>query len=310
MNARVFVALLAFLLVGTSIGISKELTISEAGELALANPPDVKQAKLQLSLAELQLSSAQVKNFLLTLSLGILPSAGTVPQANLSAVMSFPPGTSKRLTGKFSIQPSPNLGFSWGMDFSLALDLANPVAAGEALANLAQALKDAQASLERTKATVIVKVTKGYFDLLSPKADQAVESKAEAEKNLKATEEKVSSGLTGDLDLLEAKLSLVRGELDYPQSREAYQAQKARFLRDYLGIMEEVELAPVSLDKDKLSSAAKKFLVSRYRAGGRGLPGSEGGPKESGGGVKNSGSDQTFLASHAIFWRLGQALKA
>lgn len=230
----------------------------------MANHPDVKQAELQLSLAELQLSSAKAKNFLPTLSLGILPSAGTVPQANLSAAMSFPFGTSNKLTGKFSIQPGPNFGFSWGMDFSLALDLANPMAAGEALANLSQALEDAQASLERTKAAVIVNVIKGYFDLLSlkAKADQAAESKAEAEKNLKAMGEKVSSGLAGDLDLLEAKLSLVQAELDYQQSQEAYQAQKARFLRDYLGIMEEVELAPVSLDKDKLSSAAKKLLDS------------------------------------------------
>lgn len=97
---------------------------------------------------------------------------------------------------------------------------------------------------------------------LKAKAEQAAETKKEAEKNLKAVEEKVASGLASDLDLLEAKLSLVEAELDSQQSQETYQVQKTRFLQDYLGLTEDVELAPVSVDKVKLCAAAKKLLDS------------------------------------------------
>jgi outer membrane protein TolC len=257
-------AFLILLAVNVSFGMAKELNVAEAVQLALANHPDIKQAELQVSLAELQLASAQAKAFLPTLSLSVLPSTGTLPQANLSATLSFPVGTSNKVVGNFSIQPSQNWSCLWSVNFSLSLDLANPMAAGESLSNLAQALEDTRASLENAKTTVVINVIKGYFDLLSlkAKADQAGETKAEAEKNLKAIGEKVASGLAGDLDLLEAKLSLVQAELDYQQSQASYQAQKSRFLRDYLGLEEDVELAPVSLDKDKLSSAAKKLLDS------------------------------------------------
>jgi outer membrane protein TolC len=56
-------AFLILLAVNVSFGMAKELNVAEAVQLALANHPDIKQAELQVSLAELQLASAQAKAF-------------------------------------------------------------------------------------------------------------------------------------------------------------------------------------------------------------------------------------------------------
>lgn len=237
------------------------MTLSRAVELALANHPDIKRAELQVSLAELQFGAAQTKSILPTLSLSLLPSSGTLPQANLAASVSFPVGTSNKLTGRVSLLSWYS---SWNVSFSLGLDLTNPMAAGESLTKLAQAVDSARASLEKTKATVIVNVIKGYLDVLSLEAQvkQAESTKNKAEQNFKAMEEKFAAGLAGELDLLGARLSLIQAELTYQQACNNYQAQKVRFLRDYLGLEGDVTLAPVSLDKEKIVAAAKNLLTS------------------------------------------------
>lgn len=237
------------------------MTLSRAVELALANHPDIKRAELQVSLAELQFGAAQTKSILPTLSLSLLPSSGTLPQANLAASVSFPVGTSNKLTGRVSLLSWYS---SWNVSFSLGLDLTNPMAASESLTKLAQAVDSARASLEKTKATVIVNVIKGYLDVLSLEAQvkQAESTKNKAEQNFKTMEEKFAAGLAGELDLLGARLSLIQAELAYQQACNDYQAQKVRFLRDYLGLEGDVTLAPVSLDKEKIVAAAKNLLTS------------------------------------------------
>ncbi len=261
MHSCILVLLSALFFLVPVFGAGEELTLLKAVELALANHPEIKQAELQVSLAKLQLSAVQAQSILPALSLSLIPSLGTLPQAGLSASMSFPVGTSSKLVGSVSL---PSWNSSWNVNFSLSLDLANPMAASESLFKLTQAVDSALASLEKTRATVIVNVIKGYLDVLSLEAQvkQAESTKNKAEQNLKAMEEKVAAGLAGELDLLEARLSLVQAELAHQQARNNYQTQKARFLREYMGLEGDVVLTPVSLNKEKLVSAAKTLLDS------------------------------------------------
>lgn len=166
MKSRVFALLFVAFAVMGAFGGAKELTLAEAVQLALVNHPDIKRAAYQVSLAELQVASAQARTLFPSLSLSVLPSSGASPQANLAATMSFPFGTSNRLAGQVSFVPGPNWRISWTANFSLSVDLANPMAASDNLTSLARALDEARVSLEKTKANVIVSVIKGYLEVL------------------------------------------------------------------------------------------------------------------------------------------------
>ncbi len=256
--------LLAIFVLVMPIGLGKELTLSEATQLALANHPDIKRAQLQVSVAELQFSAAQVRSVLPTLSLSLSPSPGTWFEGNLSAALSFPVGTMSKLSGHLTFQPGPSWNSSWNLRFSFSLDLTNPTAAEETLVSLGKSAEEARVSLEKTKASVVVSIITGYLDLLSRevKVGQAEDARRKAEQNLKAVEEKFSAGLAGRTDLLEARLSFIQAELSYQQTYDAYQSQKARFLQEQLGLKEDVELSPVSLDEEKIVTLAHELLAS------------------------------------------------
>jgi len=241
----------------------KDLTVQEAIKLALSNHPDIRRAELQLSLAQLQLSAAQAKTFFPSISLTLGPSGELFPTGTISASASWPFGTSNRFTGRLLLQPAEkNWNITWNIAFSLGLNLSNPMAAAETLVNLTQAVEDARASLEKTKATVVTTTLKSYADILALKAkmDQAKAAKDKAAQNLAKTEEKVKSGLSSSLDLLQARLSLIQAELNLVQAQENYETQKSRFLKEYLGITEDTELVPFSLDTEALKQAAEELL--------------------------------------------------
>lgn len=241
----------------------KDLTVQEAIKLALSNHPDIRRAELQLSLAQLQLSAAQARTFFPSISLTLGPSGELFPTGTISASASWPFGTSNRFTGRLLLQPAEkNWNITWNIAFSLGLNLSNPMAAAETLVNLTQAVEDARASLEKTKATVVTTTLKSYADILALKAkmDQAKAAKDKAAQNLAKTEEKVKSGLSSSLDLLQARLSLIQAELNLVQAQENYETQKSRFLKEYLGITEDTELVPFSLDTEALKQAAEELL--------------------------------------------------
>lgn len=241
----------------------KDLTVQEAIKLALSNHPDIRRAELQLSLAQLQLSAAQAKTFFPSISLTLGPSGELFPTGTISASASWPFGTSNRFTGRLLLQPAEkNWNITWNIAFSLGLNLSNPMAAAETLVNLTQAVEDARASLEKTKATVVTTTLKSYADILALKAkmDQAKAAKDKAAQNLAKTEEKVKSGLSSSLDLLQARLSLIQAELNLVQAQENYETQKSRFLKEYLGITEDTELVPFSLETEALKQAAEELL--------------------------------------------------
>ena len=262
MGKRTFGSYVLFFVLFSFLGLGKDLTIQEAIKLALSNHPDIRRAELQLSLAQLQLSAAQAKTFFPSISLTLGPSGGLFPTGTISASASWPFGTSNRFTGRLLLQPAENWNITWNIAFSLGLNLSNPMAAAETLANLTQAVEDARASLEKTKATVVTTTLKSYADILALKAKmgQAKVAKDKAAQSLAKMEEKVKSGLSSSLDLLQARLSLIQAELNFVQAQENYETQKSRFLKEYLGITEDTELVPFSLDTEALKQAAEELL--------------------------------------------------
>jgi len=262
MGKRTFGSYVLFFVLFSFFGLGKDLTIQEAIKLALSNHPDIRRAELQLSLAQLQLSAAQAKTFFPSMSLTLGPSGGLFPTGTISASASWPFGTSNRFTGRLLLQPAENWNITWNIAFSLGLNLSNPMAAAETLANLTQAVEDARASLEKTKATVVTTTLKSYADILALKAKmgQAKVAKDKAAQSLAKMEEKVKSGLSSSLDLLQARLSLIQAELNFVQAQENYETQKSRFLKEYLGITEDTELVPFSLDTEALKQAAEELL--------------------------------------------------
>lgn len=264
MRRQRLVLLLVLLVLVMPFSLGRELSVSEAIQLALANHPDIRRAELQLSVAELQFRAAQARSALPTFSLSLLPTPGTLFEGNVSATLSFPVGTTNKLSGNLSFQPGPSWNTSWNLHFSLSLDLTNPTAAEETLISLEKTVEEARASLEKAEASVVVSVITGYLDLLTLEGQlrQAEDAKRTAEQNLKAVEEQFSAGMAGKTDLLEARLSFIQAELSYQQAYEAYQSQKTRFLQGQLGLKEDVELSPVSLDREKIVALAHELLAS------------------------------------------------
>lgn len=258
------VKLLIFFAFVATLGLGSELTLPQAIQLALANHPDVRRAELQLSVAELKLAAAQAKAIFPTLSLSLTPSNEAIPQASFSAAMNLPIGSSTKLTGRVLVQPDQGWHSSWSLGFSLNLSLANPMAAGDTLTSLAQAVDEARAALEKTKANVVVNVIKSYADLLSlkAKADQAKVAMEKAAQDLAAAEKNRAAGLVSELDLLQSRLTSIQAQLAYEQARESYETQKIRFIRDYLGLNEEPTLVPFALPEEKLVAAGKELLAS------------------------------------------------
>lgn len=244
------------------------LTLREAIELALVAHPDIRQAELRFDLAKLQLEAAQAKTSWPSLTLALSPSGSSLfsPQFNFEAGLSLPFGTTNRLAGKLSVQPSSGrlLPTSWGLSFSLSLDPMNPMGGAAQLANLAQAVEDAKRSWEKAKATVVINTVKSYSELLSLKAklDQAQANLEKAEQDLAQVEKAVSAGLAGNLDLLQARLSAIEARIALEEARTKLESQLARFTQEYLGLEGDVELVPLQLAVEDLAAAAQALLAA------------------------------------------------
>lgn len=238
------------------------MSLREAVALALSGHPDLRRAEVQVALAELQYQASQVKTILPTFSVSLTPGQELWPEVGLAFSLSVPVATANRLSGGLQLRPSPGSSASWSLGFSLTLDFVRPMAAAEPLARLAANVLEAQRALERTKNSVILSVVQGYTGLLSQeaRADQARRSLEKAQENLASLEAKAAAGLTSDLDLLQARLAVIQAQLTWEQTWADFQSQKARFLQEQLGIMEERELVPIALDREALKMAAQGLL--------------------------------------------------
>lgn len=247
---------------------ARELPLSEAITIALSQHPDVRQAELQLSLAELQLEAARAKGSLPSLSFtltppGLTPGGLSTAQGTLGASLSLPWGTSSQLSAGLGVGwDGGTWGISgWSVSGSFTLDLTDPTAAASELEDLEEAVQEARESLEETKNAKVLEVISAYIDLLSLKAqvDQAQTAQEKAQKELEEVQESVAAGLAGDLDLLEARLAVLEAQIALEERVASFAAKKAQFLQD-LGLKEDIELVPLDLPAEELKEAAEELL--------------------------------------------------
>jgi len=256
---RRVLVLCVLLFVGAS---AAELTLREAVILALERHPDLRKAELQVASAELQLQASQAKAVWPSVSLSLAPGQGAWPALGLVASMSLPVGTTNRLSGGLQVQMGPESLLTWNLGFSFTLDLARPMAAAEPLETLTANAEESRRALARTRNAVILNVIQGYAGLLSQqaKAEQARKSWEKAKESLASTEEKAKVGLASELEVLQARLSLIQAQLAWEQARDDFQAQKQRFFQEQLGLVEERDLVPLSVDREALVQAVQEFL--------------------------------------------------
>lgn len=254
-----FLALCAVVVFGAT---AAELSLREAVTLALSQHPDLRKAELQVALVELQFQASQAKTILPTLSLSLTPGKGLWPEAGLSASLSLPVGTTNRLYGGIQFQPDIGSSWTWNLGFSLTLDFTRPMAAAESLDKLAANVEESRRAFERTKNSVILSVIRGYTSLLSQqaKADQARSALDKAQENLALVEEKAKAGLASELEVLQARLSVIQAQLAWEQAWDDFHTQKRQFLQEQLGLLEDRDLLPVTLDREALVQAAQDFL--------------------------------------------------
>lgn len=267
-GVRVVTSIGILLLGIAGLGWGREISLTEAVNLALANHPDIQQAELKLSLAQLQLETGWAKASwpFLSLTLGAANPSLFSPQVNLEAGLSLPFGTTNRLAGKLALQPTTGslMPTSWGLSFSLSLDLTNPMGGAAQLASLAQVVEDARRSWEKTKAAVVVNIIKVYSELLSlnAKLEQAQANLEKAERDLVQVTEAVAAGLAGNLDLLQARLSAIEARITLDEARGNCGAQQARFAREYLGLEEDLGLVPLQLRVEDLPATVRALLLA------------------------------------------------
>jgi len=259
----------AVLLTGMAgLASGRELSLTEAVNLALANHPDIQQAELRFDLAKLQLEAAQAKTSWPSLALALSPSGSSLfsPQFNFEASLSLPFGTTNRLAGKLAVQPAAGslVPTSWGLSFSLSLDPMNPQGEAAQLATLAQAVEDTERSWEKAKATVVITTIKSYSELLplEAKLGQAQANLEKAEQDLAQVEKAVSAGLAGNLDLLQARLSVLDARIALEEANTNCESQLARFTQEYLGLEGDVELVPLQVAVEDLAAAAQALVAA------------------------------------------------
>lgn len=262
---------LVVVLIGMAVFLplgARELPLGEAVALALSRHPDVRQAELQLRLAELQLEAARAKISLPSLSFtltppGLTPTGLSTAQGKLGASLSLPWGTSSQLSAGLGVGWEGEAWdiSGWSVSGSLTLDLADPTAAASELEALEEAVQEAREALEETRNAKVLEVISAYMELLSLKAqlDQAQAAQEEAQKELEEMQESVAAGLAGELDLLQARLAVLDAQITLEERAASFDAQKARFIQS-LGVEEDVELVPLDLPAEELKAAAEELL--------------------------------------------------
>ncbi|MBC7098852.1 TolC family protein [Candidatus Bipolaricaulota bacterium] len=259
-------------LVGMALPLAltgRELPLGEAIAIALSQAPEVRQAELELSLAELELSAARAGMALPSLSLVLMPPGLTqaglsTAEAELSASLSLPWGTSSRLAAGLGLgwtDAGPAIS-SWNVSGAFTLDLADPTAAASQFEDLKEAVEEARESLEELKDSKALEVIATYLELLSLQAqlEKAQEDLVEAEGNLTKLEEKATAGLVGDLELAEARLAVLEARIALEEKNASFAARKADFLSS-LGLDGEgIELVKPDIPQDELISAAEGLL--------------------------------------------------
>ncbi len=246
------------------------LSIHQAIELALAHAPDIRQAELNLHLAELKLQAARASAYLPTIGLSIQPptfSSGTGIatdiQGSLAAGLSLPWGTDLSAglrwnldwtTGKTSVS-------SWSISLSQQLDLSQADSGADELGEKEASVASARLAWQRAKEELVVDVIDQFSELLTEKAklqDDQADLQA-AQDELAQAKKQVQAGKMGKLSQLEAELALLEAQIALKKEQNRYASAKEAFGRT-LGIDRDYEPSSPEIPIDRLLAAANELL--------------------------------------------------
>ena len=246
------------------------LSLHRAIELALAHNPDIRQAELNLRLAELKLQAARASTYLPTIGLTIQPPAlssgtGISPeiQGSFAAGLSLPWGTDLNAGLSWSLDwTTGEAGISsWNVSLSQQLDLAQMDSGTDELGEKRASVASARSTWQRTKEQLVVEVIDQFSELLTEKAklheDQADLQAAQDE--LARVKEQVQAGEKGKIDQLEAELALLEAQIALRKEQNSYASAKEAFGRT-IGIDTDYDPSAPDIPIDRLIAAAKDLL--------------------------------------------------
>lgn len=251
---------------------AQSLSIHQAIDIALQHSATIKEAQLNLTLAQLQLEAAQATAYIPTIHLDLAPpslsqdgfSGGL--QGTLGAQVSLPWGTKTSVSADLGLQwddgQSGVTPVSWGLSFSQQLDLSQLETRTGNLATKRSALLDAQVAWTQAQHTVVVTVLKEFGGLLADKVglDQAQASLKSAQDAQSVAQSRVDAGQASQSDLLNARLSVLEAQIAVSKAAQTYATDKVSFGRQMLGSDDDFQPLAVDLPLDGLQTASHKLL--------------------------------------------------
>ena len=250
-----------------------ELPLDEAIGLALEHHSDVRQAELELQIAQIELEAAWARSTVPSIGLQVNPpdlSTGGLAediQGTFGVGVSLPWGAQTNLSADLRLGWNRATGEwsnpGWGIAYAQQLDLAQLDAGSQELIAKRQAVTDAQSALGRARNTIVLDTIEAYSDLLSAKAlfIQAQANLKQAEADLARMQEQVGAGIKGEASLLEAELAVLDAQIMLEQVETIYATDKETFGRVTLGIREEFELVAFALPLSLLTQAAAERVI-------------------------------------------------
>jgi outer membrane protein TolC len=246
------VALTAVLLLGSCGGPARgegtgSLTLGEAITRALEYAPEVREAELELELAELRLGSAVAAIAFPSIALEIRPPELTADgftsdlTGTLAAGLTLPVGTSSRLSVGIDFAWDADIGAldmpRWSVLFVQSLDFSQPDAASSKVVMQQQAVADAEARLADTRERITLSAVRTYGQLLSSGAAvaQAESGHRQAEEKLEETESLVEASLRGEAALTEARLDVLEAQIRLDEQSASHAMDLEAFARETLG---------------------------------------------------------------------------
>jgi len=249
------------------------LSIGQAIDQALKHSSSIKEAKLQLEIAKLQLEAAQATSYIPTISFNLTPPSlsedgfsGGV-KGTIGTQVSLPWGTNSNLSANVGLGLNLEKAgldlLSWQLSFSQQLDLSQATSASDDLDSKKTALVNAEWAWTQANENVVVAVTQQFGNLLSERIgqQQAQAAAKTAQDQLSKVQAQVDGGQASRSDLLTAQLGLLDAKIKLQQSEQKYVADKASFQREMLGSDQDYDPLPIDLPLDKLQSASSELLA-------------------------------------------------
>jgi len=270
--------LLAFPCTAQDVPDSPTLTLSDAIALGLEHNPSIREAEIELELAQLEWE-ASVSSFLLPtvgfdLSLPDLTTAGWSGglAGDLSGGLSVPIGSSGQLSGRLGVEwdVSTNTWAAgdWSLSYSQRIDLSKSGNARDEIDALREAIDSAEAALEEARANVVADVALAFVRLLSEEAslERAVTDLDDAGAALAKAQADFDAGVVSESTTISARISCLDAEIAVADREASLAESRESFFAVELGLTDEPELVAPVLDIDRMKEEAGALLCDEAAA--------------------------------------------